>query len=93
MRLRRNGARAHARPFVDERVNGVQTADVVESSEWTAIEQVVGRLQESYPAVSADTGKMVVRQHHARFDGRPIRDYVPLFVERDSRRELAELGC
>jgi hypothetical protein len=73
-------------------VNGGQTAFVVESSEWTAIEQVVGRLQASYPAVPADTVKTVVHHHHARFDGRPIRDYVPLFVERESRRELAQLG-
>ena len=61
---------------------------MVESSEWTAIEQVVQRLQDSYPALPSDRVTEVVHHNHARFDGRPIRDYVPLFVERGSRREL-----
>jgi hypothetical protein len=28
---------------------------------------------------------------HARFDGRPLRDYVPLLVERSARSELDQL--
>ena len=34
----------------------------------------------------------VVQKMHAKFDGRPIRDFVPLFVERNARAELAKLG-
>jgi len=34
----------------------------------------------------------VVHRNHARFDGRPVRDFVPLFVERGARQELAKLG-
>lgn len=64
---------------------------MVESSEWTAIQQVVVRLQECYPVVPPDTVTTVVRHNHARFDGRPIREFVPLFVERNSRAELTEL--
>jgi hypothetical protein len=64
---------------------------VVDSSEWTAIEQVVARLKVSYPSVSPQTVMTVVHHNHARFDGRPIRDYVPLFVERGSREELSRL--
>lgn len=64
---------------------------MVESNEWTAIEQLVERLQTSYPRVDADTVATVVHHNHARFDGRPVRDFVPLFVERGSRRELADL--
>jgi hypothetical protein len=60
-------------------------------AEWTAIEQVVRRLTESYPHVPSGTVATVVHHNHARFDGRPIRDFVPLFVERGSRKELAEL--
>jgi len=33
----------------------------------------------------------VVHHNHARFDGRPVRDFVPLFVERGARQELAQL--
>jgi hypothetical protein len=64
----------------------------IDASEWTAIKHVVNRLQEIYPSVPVDTVATVVHHNHARFDGRPIRDYVPLFVERGSRRELANLS-
>jgi hypothetical protein len=60
---------------------------MVDSSEWTAIGQVVDR-----PAVPPDTVTTVVHRNHAKFDGRPLRDFVPLFVERVSRRELAEIS-
>jgi hypothetical protein len=33
----------------------------------------------------------VVRGVHARFDGRPVREYVPLLVERFASQELALL--
>lgn len=61
---------------------------VVELGEWTAIEQVVERLTQSYPGVAPDTVQTIVHRVHARFDGRPVRDFVPLFVERGSRQEL-----
>jgi hypothetical protein len=64
----------------------------VESSERTVIEQLVDRLQVSYPNLSPDMVTTVVQHHHARFDGRPVRDFVPLFVERRSRQELATVN-
>lgn len=64
---------------------------MVESSERTAIQQVVERLTASYPDVSEETVTTVVHHNHSRFEGRPVRDFVPLFVERGSRRELAGL--
>lgn len=68
----------------------VGTKDV-DSLEWTAIEQVVDRLKASYPAVGPDTITTVVHRNHAKFDGSRVRDFVPLFVERGSRRDLSEL--
>ncbi|MDT5077277.1 MAG: hypothetical protein QOJ80_1914 [Mycobacterium sp.] len=65
---------------------------MVESSEWTAIQHVVERLKANYPAVPPETVTTVVHHNHARFDGRPIREFVPLFVERNSRHELAKLA-
>jgi hypothetical protein len=64
---------------------------MVDSSEWTAIQQVADRLRASYPGVPPDTVTAVVHQNYARFDGRPLRDFVPLFVERGSRRELNQV--
>jgi hypothetical protein len=65
---------------------------MVESSEWTAIEQVVQRLTQKYPRVKSDTVKTVVHRNHARFDGRPVRDFIPLLVERGSQTELAKIA-
>lgn len=65
---------------------------MVDLSEWAAIGQVVDRLKQTYPSVSPDTVTRVVHSNHARFDGRPVRDFVPLFVERGSRKQLAEIS-
>jgi hypothetical protein len=62
---------------------------MVDAGEWAAIEHLVDRLKESYP----DTIMTVVHHNHARFDGRPIRDFVPLFVERAAKRQLAKVGA
>jgi hypothetical protein len=65
---------------------------VVDTSEWTAIQQVAARLMESYPGLPPERVTTVVHHHHARFAESRIRDFVPLFVERGSRRELSTLG-
>lgn len=64
---------------------------MIELSEQTVIDQVVDRLTQTYPAVPPSTVSSVVHGVHARFDGRPLRDYIPLFVERIARTELAGL--
>ncbi len=46
-----------------------------------------------YPAVPPDTVAAVVRGTYARFDGRPLRDYVPLLVERRARSELVKANA
>jgi hypothetical protein len=65
---------------------------MVEPSEWTAIQHMDERLKAIHPAVPPDTVTTVVHHNHARFAGRPIRGFVPLFVERHSRQELAQLA-
>jgi hypothetical protein len=64
---------------------------VIELSEQTIIDEVVVRLISRYPAMSRSTVESVVQDVHARFDGRPLRDYVPLLVERNARTELDRL--
>jgi hypothetical protein len=61
---------------------------VIELSEQTVIDQIVTRLTNRYPTVSASTVARVVRDMHARFDGRPLRAFVPLLVERHAKNEL-----
>jgi hypothetical protein len=72
-------------------VNGGQTSGVIELSEQTVIEQVVARLTSRYPAISESTVAGVVRDVHSRFEGRPLRDYIPLLVERTAKSELERL--
>jgi hypothetical protein len=35
----------------------------------------------------------VVHTIHSRFDERPLREFVPLFVERGAKRELSHLSA
>jgi hypothetical protein len=77
---------------VDESVNKLEDQLVIELSEQTIIDQLVERLTNRYPTIEATTVSTVVRDIHSRFDGRPLRDYVPLFVERNARTELDQLG-
>jgi hypothetical protein len=77
---------------VDGTVNVSQTFEVIELSEQTVIEQIVNRLRSNYPTVSESTVATVVHDVHARYEGRPLRDFVPLFVERNAKSALDELG-
>ena len=65
---------------------------MIELSEQTVIEDLVERLTTNFPTVSPETVAAVVQDNHARFKGRPLREYIPLFVERSARRDLAQLG-
>ena len=57
------------------------------------IEQVVDRLLTLYPSVPEHTAREVVGSVHGRFDRAKIRDFVPLFVERESKETLAVLAA
>ncbi|OBA68926.1 hypothetical protein A5641_16490 [Mycobacterium sp. 1554424.7] len=64
---------------------------MIELSEQTIIAQVADRLTSKYPTIPAETVTAIVRGVHDRFDGRPVREYVPLLVERFAVQELALL--
>lgn len=65
---------------------------MTEASERKSIEALVARLADRYPAVPVDRITDVVRSEHAHFDNRPLREFVPLFVERRATRELSLIG-
>ncbi len=65
---------------------------MIELSEQQIIDGVADRLTRKYPSFSAKTVTAVVRDVHARFDGRPVREYVPLLVERLAGQELELLA-
>jgi hypothetical protein len=66
---------------------------IAKKSEETAIGEVVERLTRKHSAVSPEMVADVVHKMHVKFDGRPVRDFVPLFVERNASAELAKLGA
>ena len=77
---------------VDGTVNEEQPFGMIESSERTVIDQVVDRLAEKFPGVPGEKVTDVVNACYAHFDGRPVRDFVPLFVERGARSQLAQIS-
>jgi hypothetical protein len=62
-----------------------------EVNERRLIDQVVGRLIDRFSALDPVTVLWVVQKIHARYNGRPVRDYIPLFVERHAVAELDQL--
>jgi hypothetical protein len=85
------GARSRSLTGIEFCVNKCEPIAVIELSEQTIIDQVTDRLTSKYPTIPAETVTAVVRGVHARFDGRPLREYVPLLVERFSGQELGLL--
>jgi hypothetical protein len=59
------------------------------SDEERAIGEVVERLAKQFPRVPADEVAQVVKQSRPEFDDVPIRESVPLFVERGAEADCA----
>jgi hypothetical protein len=73
-------------------MNDGEPFGVIEMCEQTIIEQLVDRLAQKFPAVPGEKVAAVVNAQYARFTDRPIRDYIPLCVERRARADLAQLS-
>jgi hypothetical protein len=58
-------------------------------SEQVALARLEERLTGIYAGLPADRVSAAVQDAHARFDQSPIRDFVPLLVERRVRAQLA----
>ena len=65
---------------------------MIELSEQQTIEQITQRLAHKHTQVEPAQVTRVVNEEYARFDGRPIRDFVSLFVERNATQELSKPG-
>jgi len=60
--------------------------------EQTQLREVAERLSTRYPSVPPVTIAQVVQELHGRFNGAPLREFVPLFVERRAHTALTELS-
>jgi hypothetical protein len=65
---------------------------MTESCEQIQLNHVVEHLTRKYPSVPPATVAGIVHHIHTKFDGRPLRDFVPLLVERNANAELAKLA-
>ena len=52
------------------------------------IDEVIVRLREKFPSITEERIRDVVAEEHRAFAGRPIRDFVPVFVERAAIERL-----
>jgi hypothetical protein len=58
------------------------------SEENRAIGEVIVRLRKQFPDVPADDVAAAVEASRPEFEPNPIRDFVPLFVERGAKDRL-----
>jgi hypothetical protein len=62
-----------------------------EIDERVMVKEVERRLADSHTEISAERINSIVEGAYAQFEHSRIRDFVPLFVERRARAELARL--
>jgi hypothetical protein len=60
----------------------------VADEEQAALNGAQHRLQARFPTLPPETVAEAVKMAHARFAGRPVRDFVPLLVEREAADHL-----
>lgn len=59
-------------------------------NETDAIDHVVGRLGQQFPQLPAEEIERTVHDKYESFADSPIRDFVPVLVERAAREQLTE---
>lgn len=74
---------------LDYRVRAADSEVMVRISEEVMIAEVLIRLGAAYPESSAGEVERCVRNAQEHFQSSPIREFVPLLVERRARAELA----
>jgi hypothetical protein len=60
-------------------------------SEQASLEHLKLRLSSTYADLPQDRIASAIHSAHARFEHSPIRDFVPLLVERRARGELGQI--
>ena len=58
------------------------------SDEDIAVEHAAERLADRFPEVPRERIEELVEQRHEEYEGAPVRDFVPVLVEHDVKKEL-----
>lgn len=53
-----------------------------------AVDKVIDRMHEKFPSLAREHIEQIVTTEHQAFDGNPVRDYVPVLVERRAKVRL-----
>jgi hypothetical protein len=56
--------------------------------EHKSLDRIVASLEMRFPLTSRVTIERVVDRRYREFSGAPIRDYIPIMVEREAREDL-----
>ncbi|MFH8249525.1 three-helix bundle dimerization domain-containing protein [Microbacterium sp. B2969] len=59
-----------------------------EINEEVAVQEIVDRLAEKFPMLPRERVTEVVREVHSSMDAAPVRDFVPVLVERGAKDRL-----
>ncbi|ORA32174.1 three-helix bundle dimerization domain-containing protein [Mycobacterium aquaticum] len=62
---------------------------MIAGSEQAALAEIERRLTVEFPEAAPDAIDAAVKEAHTRFATSRIRDFVPLFVEKHARHQLA----
>jgi hypothetical protein len=61
---------------------------MTETDEVKALARVIDQLAQRFPSVSRGEIALIVNGEYHEFDGAPVRDYVPVMVERGAKHSL-----
>ncbi|GAA1056293.1 hypothetical protein GCM10017608_27910 [Agromyces luteolus] len=59
-----------------------------DDNEQRSVDEVVDRLSKKFPDLDRDEIRRIVDEEHRAFDGRPVRDFVPVLVEKGAKRRI-----
>jgi hypothetical protein len=69
----------------------MSNTDSADISEERSVEEVIDRLGTKFPDVDRATIQGIVAEEHDAFDGRPVRDFVPVLVEKRAKQRVKAL--
>ena len=62
-----------------------------EAAEQRSVEEVIDRLTKKYPDVDRGEIEQIVAEEHQAYSGRPVRDFVPVLVEKSAKKRVKAL--
>lgn len=65
--------------------------DQPDESEQRGVDEVVTRLSGRFPDVDVERIRAIVAEEHHAYEGRPVRDFVPVLVEKNAKKRVKAL--